>query len=145
MAFPLLIQINNPGGLRHTHDHWHGQTRLQTDKKFVRFENPLMGERALMKVLLTYFKEHGLYTVSMIIYRWAPPNENNTDLYVMDISRRMGVKSSEYLDLANLDVLIKLAKAITTHENGFPPDDMPANWYTEAVYHEAAMMVLNGE
>ena len=145
MAFPLGILLCNPGALRHTHDHWHGQTRLQTDKRFVRFDSPVMGERALMKVLHTYFKDHDLYTVSGIIYRWAPPTENNTELYVSDIARRMGVKSNDYLDLGNIDTLIKLAKAITTLENGFPPDNLPATWYTEAVYHEAAMMVLNGE
>lgn len=141
--FPLPIQLNNPGALRHADNDWVGMTLLQNNKSFVRFSTPKYGLRALMKTLVTYENLYGFNTIESIITRWAPKNENNTAAYIADVSKRTGIPRDVLIDLTDIDNLIKLAKAITMHESGKPPyDDMPPFWYTEATYHAAAISVL---
>lgn len=146
MAYPKGITLNNPGLIRLTDAEWIGKSKFQKDKDFVRFDTPLHGVRAIMKVLTAYQNKHHINTIGDIITRWAPPNENNTEAYIREVSRRTGFYPDELLDMSNIDTLVKLAKAIVLHENGHPyQPDIPTNWYTEAVYHAAGMMVINGE
>lgn len=140
--FPTPILLNNPGALEHTHDHWEGMTRLQDNKRFVRFISPKYGIRGMMKTLRTYESAYCFTTINTIITRYAPPSENNTEAYIIDVSTRTGMSRNQVLDLNDIDVLIKLAKAIVMHENGHPPDRMPANWYSEVIFHEAAVLAL---
>lgn len=141
--FPRGIFLNNPGNLIHTKDHWHGTARLQNDKKFVRFLTPHDGVRAMMKTLLTYEDLYHTTTIRLIIARYAPPEENNTEAYISDVSNRMGVQSNLFINLDNIDTLIDLSKAIVIHENGIPPDNMPEYWYEEVIYHDAAVSALD--
>jgi hypothetical protein len=140
--FPNGILLNNPGNIRHSHDRWHGEARLQDNKVFVRFLSPHDGLRAMMKTLLTYEDLYRITTVRLVIERYAPPSENATEAYICDVANRMHVSPNVFIDLDNIDVLIDLAKAITMHENGHPPDYMPTYWYDEATYHEAALDAL---
>ncbi len=144
MAFPEGIRLSNPGNIeRSNHNQWNGETRLQDNKRFVRFITPQAGLRALMKTLLTYEDLHGLNTVTAIINRYAPARENNTAGYINDVSKRIGVSPSMILDLQDPDILIQFAQAIVIHENGHPPVWMPYYWYEEVTYHEAAMAALD--
>jgi hypothetical protein len=143
--FPVGIRLSNPGNLRHTDDKWVGMTRLQDDKKFVRFSAPKYGIRAMMKTMLSYDDVYGLNTVTRIVTRWAPPNENNTAAYIRSVSDKSGFSPNVILDVSNPKTLMALAEAITIHENGYPPDDMPPHWYEEATFHAAAMLALYGE
>lgn len=143
--FPAPIRLNNPGALRHSESHWQGMTNLQDNDSFVRFSTPNYGIRAMMKTLKTYHDKHKIHTLRGIIYRWAPPEENDTKKYLAEVSRRTGIPPNVTIDIHNIDTMIAIAKAITIHECGYPPDDvMPASWYSEAVFHEAAVEVLNG-
>lgn len=142
-AFPRGIKLNNGGNIEHSiNNNWHGAARLQDDKRFVRFLTPQAGIRALMKTLLTYENAHGLNTITSIISRYAPSDENNTNSYIWDVSERVGLPPSKVLDLRNPDILIGIAQAIVIHENGHSPEWLPYYWYDEATYHEAAMMAL---
>jgi hypothetical protein len=96
-----------------------------------------------MKTLLTYEDVHDLNTVSGIINRYAPPSENNTESYIRDVCKKTGYPTNMILDLQDIDILIKFAQAIVTHENGAPPQGLPFHWYEESVYHEAATAALN--
>lgn len=140
--FPSGILLNNPGNLVHTNDRWNGTARLQTDKKFVRFLSPFAGLRAMMKTLLTYEDLYRITTVRLIIERYAPTTENFTESYISDVANRMHISPNAFIDLANIDTLIDLSKAIVIHENGYPPEHMPEFWYEEATYHEAAVDAL---
>ncbi len=140
--FPPGIILNNPGMLEHTHDTWEGQSRLQTHKRFVRFDTPVAGIRAIMKTLKTYEDVHGYHTIDSIIRHWAPDNENNTEAYILDVSFRAGIPRNVLIDIGDPLVLIKLAKAITIHECGHPPEDMPAFWYSDEVFKQAAEEAL---
>jgi hypothetical protein len=106
---PRGIRNNNPGNLRLTRTPWQGQKPEQADADFAEFVSPLYGLRALMKTLLAYYHRHGLDTVLSIINRYAPPHENATDAYVHAVSKRLGVKRTERLNLAAKPVLVALA------------------------------------
>lgn len=114
---------NNPGNIdRQPGVHWVGQSADQSgDPRFVVFDEAKYGIRALAKVLLTYFKKHGLNTVRRIINRWAPPNENDSAAYVNHVAQQLGVGADAQIDLFDGDILAGLVKAIIAHENG----DMP--------------------
>lgn len=145
MAFPLGIRLSNPGNIKRTHIHWQGMTRLQDDKQFIRFNAPHYGIRALIRILINYKDLHDCDTVSMIMYRYAPPSENKTNSYIRDVSARSGYFPNEILDMYDIHVLVSLAQAIVIHENGLAPIPYPAAWYEEEVYYKAAESALEGE
>ena len=119
---PRGVRNNNPGNLDRTATVWRGEDRsaaaLASEKRFCVFETPQAGFRALAKTLLTYQDKHGLRTVREIINRWAPPVENNTESYITQVAREVGVGSREILSLKKQVPLQRLVTAIARHENG---------------------------
>ena len=109
---------NNPGNLRRNSIVWQGMSTTQNDSSFITFISPEMGIRALSKTLLTYFHAHHLDTVSKIISRWAPSNENDTQSYINAVSTDMQVNPDDVLDLDSNLTLEALVKGIIHHENG---------------------------
>lgn len=107
---------NNPGNIRRVVGvTWLGQSDTQADPAFVQFKDPVYGIRAIVRIMRSYQRE-GLLTLSEIIDRWAPPNENNSLAYVTDVCCRCGVEPE---DPINYDWLMpSLVKAIIVHENG---------------------------
>ena len=144
MAAPRGIRLNNPGNLQRNATSWVGMSTMQDDPRFIRFDKPGDGLRALMKTALTYYHKHGLDTVESIVNRWAPPVENKTDSYAYSVALHMGVKRREVIDLTERNTLIALAEAITIHENGHPAkgERIPKYWYDDSIYAEAATSAL---
>jgi len=140
---PRGIRNNNPGNIRLSKIMWQGQKRTENgDKVFAEFVSGRFGIRALMKLMLNYYLKYGLDTVESIINRYAPPCENATDNYISHVSKILGVNRRTKMNLANARLLINLAKAITLHENGRAPEDMPYYWYEDKIYEEAAENLL---
>lgn len=109
---------NNPGNIRHG-EPWQGLAPVQPDPNFCTFTRPYYGIRALCKTLISYQVRHGKNTVEAILFRWAPPIENDTDAYVEHVAADLGVDPRAPLDVARDPALLaRLAKAIITHENG---------------------------
>ena len=50
--------LNNPCGIKKNSIAWQGEATMQDDPVFVRFESPVMGLRAAMKILLTYQRKY---------------------------------------------------------------------------------------
>lgn len=123
MSLPRGIRNNNPGNIRKSRDAWQGLADVQPDSAFFTFVSPVYGIRALAKILRNYRDKYGLTTVTGIISRWAPPNENNTQAYAQAVASAMGVSPSEPLafDAGQLRALVG---AIIHHENGKQPYDM---------------------
>lgn len=113
------LRNNNPGNIENNGIQWDGLSRSQTDSRFYQFVSPEYGIRALGKVLLNYQRYHGIDTVRGVIYRWAPPTENDTESYVLTVARKVGVSPDESINLAR--VLPSLTAAIIKHENGIQP------------------------
>lgn len=119
MTEPRGIRNHNPGNIRHSKTVWMGQSDEQPDKAFVAFEKPVYGIRALYKILKTYQNKHGLKTITQIINRWAPPNENDTAAYVRAVAKACGVEPEQEIQLP--EIAEKLVAAIIKHENGQQP------------------------
>lgn len=126
------VRNNNPGNIRHNRGtKWQGASPVQADREFVSFVSPEMGVRALIRTLLTYYKQHNLRTVHGIITRWAPPVGNangrsytqNTGAYVdavcRELSRALGrtVNAREALPIDSVAIMRPLVIAIIAHEN----------------------------
>ncbi|MEQ5135844.1 structural protein [Providencia alcalifaciens] len=126
------IRNNNPGNIDYNPaNKWQGQLPMDKviEPRFCRFESPEYGIRALMKLLSTYHKK-GFNTVSKMISRWAPPNENVTQNYINGVAKILGVTTNEVIDPRDKLIAIKLAKAIIQHENGVQP-------YNDAMFEKA--------
>ena len=92
------LRNNNPLNIiRSKAIHWKGQRTEQTDRRFVQFENMLMGYRAAFKVLQNYRVRHDCLTLRQFIQRWAPPSENQTDSYVKTVARYANIRPDEKL------------------------------------------------
>lgn len=136
---PRGIRNNNPGNIRLSGARWRGQRETQLDPAFAEFETPLMGLRALMALLLTYYAKHGLNTAESIINRFAPPHENATDHYIHCVARELEVKREQALKMTDPETLAAFARAIVRFENGRPRE---GEWYAKELYGEAAKLAL---
>lgn len=134
---PRGIRNNNPGNLRLGKTSWQGQKAEQSDTSFVEFTDGISGLRALMKTLMTYQVKYGLDSVESIINRYAPPHENATDHYIHNVTRAMGIRRRDKIDLTNAAIMIMLARAIVRQENGDPPQGRLEGWYSREAYETA--------
>lgn len=134
MNFPKGIRLNNPGNIVRNEISWQGMSTMQDDPRFVRFETPVFGIRALMKILQNYYFKYQLDSVRAIINRFAPPVENDTESYIIGVAKQLKVTDNDVIDLEDKSTLITLVQAIIIHENGNPPDNMPKFWYGDSVY-----------
>lgn len=134
---PRGIRNNNPGNIDFNPlNKWKGLNpkSQELDRRFCVFISPEYGIRALMILLRNYEKKHGLNTVRQIINRWAPTHENNTSAYMNHVADMMNADIDACLNLKDRDTLIKLAKAIVTHENGVQP-------YSDMIYQSAYELI----
>ena len=133
---PRGIRNFNPGNIRHVKGtRWQGMSANQNDTAFVQFIGPQWGIRAIARTLITYQDKHDLRTVRLIIGRWAPPNENNTESYIRQVAARLGVAPEDRIDVYDYRTMRALTEAIIRHENGagLLPE---GNWYGEALINE---------
>lgn len=117
LGVPKGLRNNNPGNLE-----FRGQAGASSDGRFARFGTPGEGLSALAAQLDLY-NQRGLNTISKVVSRWAPPNENDTAAYVAAVSRKMNVAPNAKLDLRDANVLSKLMGSIIGQENGYNPFD----------------------
>lgn len=123
-SIPRGIRNNNPGNLRWGAD-WNGldSEGKKQDKEFCVFLEPMFGIRALARLLMNYYRIHGLNTIRKIIERYAPCGENNTDAYVNHVCKLMGIGADDIINIYDENTIRPLVKAIIQHENGVMPYD----------------------
>jgi len=116
------IRNNNPGNIRWG-DEWRGLVPegQRTDKSFCQFKAPEFGIRAMIIILRNYQSKYGLKTITGIIKRWAPPNENDTQAYIRSVAQATGTDADKPIDLTDSRKLFPLLQAIIKHENGTQP------------------------
>lgn len=126
---------NNPGNMdRLANDTWQGEIRDAADTRltpfqlnelthgrFSVFEDAVHGYRALAKNILYIWTNCGDKTIRQIIGVWAPPNENNTEMYTNMVCKRLGVNADDAVDPHVYDVMYGFADAITRVELGGMP------------------------
>ncbi|MGE0717607.1 MAG: structural protein [Alphaproteobacteria bacterium] len=133
---PRGIRNNNPGNIDRTGTQWQGMAADQSgDRRFIVFETPEWGIRAIVRVLRSYRDKHGLKTVRGIISRWAPPAENPTHLYIAFVTDRLGVDPDDPIDIDDFETLRTLVRAIVRKECG-PGPLAEGDWYEDAVIAE---------
>jgi hypothetical protein len=113
---PRGIRNNNPGNIeKSVNNAWKGSI-AGNDTRFETFETMEYGIRALLVILRNYIRK-GHNSVELIIKRWAPSNENNTEAYIKAVCNYMDVIRNEELFFI-LEDMLPLTKAICKHENG---------------------------
>ncbi len=115
------LRNNNPGNLENNGIDWDGLSRSQTDSRFYQFDDPVYGIRAMNKIIKTYRNKYGFNTISQLINRWAPPNENDTQSYIKSVAKRVGVEPEQKINFE--DYAFEISQAIIKHENGLQPYD----------------------
>lgn len=113
----------NPGNIDfNAGNAWQGKLPrdMSIEPRFERFDSHENGIRAMVKLLLKYQSSYGLDTISGLIDRWAPPNENNTDAYKNTVARKTGIGINQRLgaSLRSEQVMRALVEAIIGVELG---------------------------
>lgn len=111
----LGIRNNNPLNIRIGND-WVGEG-VADNNQFEGFISPEYGIRAGVKILQSY-QRRGMDTLAEIISTWAPPNENNTQQYIVSVSGRAGLTPETIINSSHYASLIS---AMIWHENGENP------------------------
>ncbi len=132
----LGIRNNNPLNVRETSIDWLGELEHDRDG-YEDFATAGDGIRAGAKLLHNYYRFYGLDTVEGVISRWAPPSENPTREYIRNVARWLGVDAEARLDMASVDGLAPLVKAIIRQENGEQP-------YSDALIRASIRRALYG-
>lgn len=129
---PRGLRNNNPGNIRVSSSKWAGEipADMKKDDVFEEFESIDYGYRALIKLLQNYRTKYGCTSVSEMISRFAPENENNTSGYITRVCREMQVPTSYVPDINDKGTMCALAAAISQIENGVPAvmDDVEKGW-----------------
>lgn len=114
---PRGIRNNNAGNLRDTGQDWQGEAGADKDG-FLIFDSPVMGVRAMAKVIKNYGALYGINTIAGVVERYAPAAENDTNAYISHVAQKVGIDRHEPLLKANY---VPLIKAMILHENGEQP------------------------
>ena len=116
MGQPRGIRQNNAGNIRPNRNYtWDGASG--ENGGYLIFSDMRYGIRAMVKILRNYTALHGINTVRGIIYRWAPPSDNNpTDAYVQHVAKALDVGINEEINVNHY--MAKLITVIAKHENG---------------------------
>lgn len=139
---PRGIRLNNAGNIERRNDKWHGMSAIQFDTRFITFDDPKWGLRAIVRIILNYNRvNHAVDTVREIINKWAPTIENDTDAYVKHVCVIACVKADETLNLKDKRTLTGIVKGIVMHENGKSQNEY-TYWYPETTYAEAVDLAL---
>lgn len=114
----MLRSQNNPFNIRKSkHNHWKG--KIISLGNFESFITIKYGIRAFILLIYTYRYKYGLVTIRDIIYRYAPPSENDTEKYMNFVARKMGCSPS---DEVNVDNFYSFARAVAFYESNFVLD-----------------------
>lgn len=114
-GYPLGMRNNNPGDLRDEGISWQGMTG--TNEGFCVFSDSVYGLRALALDLTNKINNDGLNTITLIINKYAPPSENDTQTYIDNVSAQTGFEADDTLT-ADGNTIFQLVRAICTQEVG---------------------------
>lgn len=119
-SLPRGLRNCNPGNIRKNSVRYQGELQPSNDKAFKSFTSMAYGYRAMFVVLHTYQRKHGLRTISQMISRYAPSNENHTQAYIVAVSEASGVPATSGITTTNGDVMVPIVAAMSRVENGIP-------------------------
>lgn len=120
---PRGIRNNNPGNVEHSPSNkWLGLADNPSDGRYCRFDNPRYGIRAFVLLLLKYQTEYRLKTISAMLNRYAPRQDNNaTDAYIEHVAKAAGVTGKTPVSIRDFRTAKAIVTAIIDFENGMQP------------------------
>jgi hypothetical protein len=121
MKTPRGIRNNNPLNIRHSADVFQGEIK-GNDKSFKTFVSMPYGYRAGFTILHTYLVKYDCKTIEKIVARFAPPTENNTQVYISAVVKYSGVAPDEALTAISGGKYILIVSAMSFVENGVNAD-----------------------
>lgn len=122
----MSLNYNNPGNIKITSDRWIGAVYPGDSSTFVTFSSLPYGYRALYRLLRGYI-ESGYNTISRIIYRYAPPGDNNPTVnYVNYIQSATGIDKDTTISKTDYQAIFQIGYAISRFETGTNPNEKDA-------------------
>lgn len=116
---PRGLRNNNPLNLRISSSAWQGKITPNTDGSFEQFKTLEYGIRAAMVNLRTLISRDHIERVADIIYKWAPPSDNNlTEKYIERVCEIASVGRSDRILAANRTQVCRLLWAMAQVECG---------------------------
>jgi hypothetical protein len=110
--------LNNPGFITRSEGFaWYGQVGSE-DPRYVAFDKPENGIRAIARLLRGYQRRSGLRSVRAIVNRFAPGHRKGAAEYVEAIAEVLGVEPEAELNLEDEATMVALVAAIVSFENG---------------------------
>lgn len=134
-SLPRGIRNNNPLNIRRSSQAWQGKKQNPTDKDFEQFDTRLHGIRAAFVCIRTYLKQMKsnciVPTITRIIWRWAPPSENNTEAYITAVCRHSNghLFRDKVVVFEDKETLVWLVWCMSFVENGL---DIPWRDFCDA-------------
>lgn len=107
----IATALNNPGCIRPGNSEIDKYAIGIVDTKngpFLAFMNPEQGFKAL-NILLDNYNNH---SIKDMISKYAPAFENNTDLYINNVCKKLNCKSTTLVKKVNRDLLIQIIAEI---------------------------------
>ena len=113
------MRNNNPLNIRRVvGTSWKGEIVSPIeDKQFVQFTSLTYGLRAAFCILRTYRKKYHAVCIEDIITRWAPPTENDTHKYILDVCKLTGFGGKERLTEKDWPELVRAMARIESGMN----------------------------
>lgn len=115
---------NNPLNIRRGSVAWYGEKPAAecADPEFCEFSELMWGVRAALKLLRKYITVYGCDSLQSIVYRWAPPVENNSKIYLQYVVSRTSIPASRVIAFDDMDRLIAIVRAMAAFESGIVLD-----------------------
>ena len=114
---PRGIRNNNPLNIR-IGCKWKYEKPVNTDGVFEQFTQMRYGCRAAFLLLKRYIQTYHRNNVKEIISRWAPSNENNTELYIKRVCLYMKILPTTSIRFEDKDTMYSLFQAMAMVECG---------------------------
>lgn len=119
----MEIKRNNPGNIRKdARWTWQGEQPGTTPGQFITFISLDDGYRAMMKDLQNKIKS-GTDTIHKIIYKYAPPSDNNpTEAYIRFVSNSSGISPDIKISATDSKKIGDVAYSMSLFEHGVTDD-----------------------
>lgn len=116
------MRNNNPLNIEFSlNNSWRGARRPRTDDRFEEFLNIKWGLRAAFLILKKYIQlpplGYGCDNLEKIIYRWAPPTENDSYYYLKFVSDYTKIPAQQPVRFSDKNVLCRIVQAMCIRES----------------------------
>lgn len=119
---PRGIRNNNPLNIR-VGNNWRGEKTVKHDSAFEEFTSMEYGVRAGFIILRKYMTGYNgltrkFNTIDLIIRRWAPASENNTESYINQVCKLSGIPRHQQISFSQRSLMVAIVDAMIRVECG---------------------------